>query len=216
MGLSTGIEGGNTRKEAARKAVRKVARPAAGKRASALANMATLNGIGSAAVEKATGKGWADWIAILDRDGAGAMTHREIAIHLHEKRGVGDWWSQMVTVGYEQAKGRRQKHEKPGGFEISGSKTLAAPVAKVFAAFRDAGTRARWLPGETIEIRKATPGKSMRITWTDGTSVSVNFYEAGPGKSKVSLQHGKLKDAKEAERRKSFWRDRLEAMKAVL
>lgn len=175
----------------------------------------SYGGIGSAAVEKATGRGWAEWLKILDKDGAAGMSHKEIALHLHERRGVGDWWAQMVTVGYEQARGRREKHQKAGGYEVSVGRVIGAPMAAVFRAWSDAKTRAKWLPDE-IEVRKATPGKSMRITWPDATSVSVNFYAKGAGKTQVSAQHGKLKNAKVAEKTKRMWAARLESLKGLL
>jgi hypothetical protein len=47
----------------------------------------------------------------------------------------------MVTVGYEQVTGRRVKNQKTDGFEISVSKTIAAPVAVAFEAWKDAAIR---------------------------------------------------------------------------
>lgn len=207
MGLSTGSKGRNTRKK-----VTKSGRGRGRNAGSGAAKVLTLGGITSAAVEKATGKGWAEWVRVLDRDGAGKMSHKEIAIHLHEKRGVGEWWCQMVTVGYEQAKGRREKHQKPDGYEVSVNKTLAVPVASVVEAFEDPKLRAKWLPREKFEIRGVTPGKAVRITWGDGTNVIVGFYGSTAAKARVSVQHGKLKDAAEAERRKGFWKERLAAL----
>lgn len=178
-------------------------------------------GIGSAAVQKATGKGWSEWLKILDRDGAKKMSHSEIAALLSERHGVPPWWSQMVTVGYEQARGMRAKHEKPGGFEISASKTVGVPLAALFRAWNDGTLRQKWLPGADLAVRKATPSKSMRITWDsakgkDATSVSVNFYAKPEGRSMVSLNHGKLKSAAAGEKAKRFWAARLEAMKSLL
>lgn len=180
------------------------------------------------AVLKATGKSWADWIERLDKAGAEAMTHGEIAEQLSAKEGVGDWWAQMVTVGYEQAKGRRAKHQKPDGFSISASKTFDAPLESLFAAFTDARRRARWLPGADLTVRKATEFKSVRITWNagmglkgeSGTSVEVNLYDkttkAGLIKSSAQIQHNKLPTAAAAEAAKAWWKDRLEALKDVL
>src|SRR5262245_554213 len=59
--------------------------------------------IGSEAVQKATGRGWDEWFAILDSHRAQEMTHKDIAVLLHEKHGVAEWWCQMVTVAYERA-----------------------------------------------------------------------------------------------------------------
>jgi uncharacterized protein YndB with AHSA1/START domain len=174
-------------------------------------------GLGDEAVQKATGKTWAQWLTLLDGDDAAKMTHAQIAMHLYEKYHCPDWWCQMVTVGYEQARGRREKHQKPDGFSISGSKTLAVPLATAFTAWTDETRRQRWLPGVAFTVRKATANKSLRITWTDGTtSVEVNFYAKGEKKSQVSVQHNKLPDAKRAEEMKAYWAAALERLKAVV
>lgn len=57
----------------------------------------------SAAVKIKTGKGWNEWLAILDREQAARLGHTAIAELLNRKYGVPGWWSQTVTVGYEQA-----------------------------------------------------------------------------------------------------------------
>jgi uncharacterized protein YndB with AHSA1/START domain len=168
------------------------------------------------AVESKTGKNWSRWFKHLDAAGAKKMTHQEITAHLSEKHGVRPWWTQMVAVTYEQARGLRDKHEKPGGFEISVSRTIAAPVGKAFKAWTVEKTRKLWLQ-EKLEIRKATTDKSLRITWQDGkTSVSVAFYPKGAGKSQVVAQHGKLPDAKSAAKMKKFWSEALDRLKAIL
>jgi hypothetical protein len=68
-------------------------------------------GISSAAVKKATGKDWKQWFTLLDKAGARKMPHKDIACLVYEKHQVSGWWAQMVTVGYEQARGLRQKHQ---------------------------------------------------------------------------------------------------------
>src|SRR5262249_726901 len=110
-------------------------------------------GIRSEAVRAKTGKGWAGWFAILDKAGAAKWSHKEIAKHVDEL-GCGDWWSQMVTVGYEQARGLRVKHQTAEGFSASGSKTVGVPIAKLYAAWEDPKMRAKWLR-DKIEIRRA-------------------------------------------------------------
>ena len=69
-------------------------------------------GISSEAVEKATGRSWPQWIASLNAAGAKSMEHKAIAEMVSEKFGVGPWWCQMVTVGYEQAVKGRARHSK--------------------------------------------------------------------------------------------------------
>jgi uncharacterized protein DUF4287 len=168
------------------------------------------------AVKAKTGKVWADWFKILDQAGGKKMSHQEIVALLSEQHGVGRWWQQMVTVSYEQARGLRAKHQKPGGYEISVSRTVAASVSRVFKAWQDENTRKLWLTttGSPVTIRTATANKSMRLTWTDGkTSVGVSFLPKGPARSQVVVQHSKLPDAKAAARLKNFWAGALERLK---
>lgn len=173
-------------------------------------------GISSDAVAAKTGKTWPEWFKILDADGAAEMSHKEIANHLGEKRGVGPWWRQMVTVGYEQAKGRREKHQTALGYSISRSATLAVPVAIAFNAWNDARLRNRWLKEKGLTIRKATEPKGLRITWPDGTNVEVNIYAKGKAKCQVSVQQNKLPDAQAGTRMKEYWGEALERLKAIL
>ncbi len=177
---------------------------------------ATAPRMSDAAVKAKTGKTWPEWFKILDKAGGKKMSHQEIVAVLSQQHGVGPWWQQMVTVTYEQARGLRAKHEKPGGYQISVSRTVAASISKVYKAWHDEKTRQLWLPA-SITIRKATANKSMRITWTDGkTSVEVGFYPKGAGKSQVAVQHSKLPDAKTAARMKTYWAKALDRLKALV
>lgn len=165
------------------------------------------------AVKAKTGQDWENWFAILDAAGAQNMNHQEIVSYLSEQHGVGPWWQQMVTVTYEQARGLRDRHEMPGGYQISRSKTLGVPVERLFAAWQDPTQRAAWLPDPDFTVRKSTEYKSMRITWVDGeTSLEVYFYEKGPEKTQITVQHSKLPDAEQAEQMKAYWRDALDKM----
>ncbi|HVT72704.1 MAG TPA: hypothetical protein VHD61_06175 [Lacunisphaera sp.] len=173
-------------------------------------------GISSAAVHKATGLTWLEWLAVLDRAGARRLPHREIVRLLQPRRELSEWWRQMVAVGYGLARGLRVPHQRADGFEISVARTIAAPVDRAYAAFREAALRELWLPGTRLTVRKATPHKSIRILWTDGTTVSVNFWPKGPLKCQVVPEHGRLTTPEAADRMKAFWTDKLEALRAYL
>ena len=169
------------------------------------------------AVRAKTGKTWDEWFAILDKAGTIKMNHTEIATYLYDKLKVSGWWCQMVAVGYEQARGLREKHQRPTGYEISVSKTIAVSAAEAYKAWKEDKTRRRWLPESDLVIHKATPRKSMRITWTDGKkSIDVNFYPKGTTKSQVVVQHRQLNDSKEAARMKSYWAKALDKLKGTL
>jgi uncharacterized protein YndB with AHSA1/START domain len=159
-----------------------------------------------AAVLEKTGKIWSEWFTILDAAGAKNMNHTEITRYLNKEFGVPGWRSQMIANTYEQVRGMREKHQRPEGYEISVTKTIAVSNSAVYEAWQDEKNRSRWLPDSSIVIRKATESKSMRITWVDSkTSVYVNFFPKGNAKSQIIVQHGKLPDAKAAERMKAYW-----------
>lgn len=171
-----------------------------------------------AAVRAKTGKTWREWFALLDADGAGNMTHQEIVAVLRERHGVEAWWQQMVAVTYGQERGLRQKFQScTGEFQASASRTIAVPVSSLFDAWVDEDLRRQWLGDEPIVIRKATPGKSVRVTWSDGkSSVEVNLWPKGEYKSQVQLQHSKLADAREVAQMKAYWGEAVDRLKQVL
>jgi hypothetical protein len=169
------------------------------------------------AVQAKTGKTWKEWFAILDKAGAKKMTHQEIVKYLNAKQGVGPWWQQMVTVTYEQARGLRDVHQKPGGYEISVSRTINAPISKVYHAFANDKARNAWLPEEGLAVRKASPNKSMRVTWNDvKTSLQISFLSKSENKSQVVVQHSKLPNAKASTTMKAYWGKALDRLRASL
>jgi uncharacterized protein YndB with AHSA1/START domain len=181
------------------------------------ADYAKLAGKSDAIIKEKTGCTWERWVKALDRAKADTWSHREIAMYVSEKYKIPGWWAQTVTVGYERIKGLRAiGQRRDGSFEASKSRTLQVPLSRLYRAFHDSRTRSRWLPGVNLTVRKATPEKSMRITWPDRTSVEVGFTTRGTGKSRVAVQHVKLADRAAATRMKQYWSDRLDALQQVL
>ena len=169
------------------------------------------------AVRHRTGRGWEEWFDLLDGAGAGEWSHRDIARWLAAEHGVDGWSAQSVTVSYERARGGRAVGERPDGFTITASKTVAVGVERLFDAFVDESSRARWMPDGRLRERTATRPRSARFDWADGrTRVVADFEAKGEAKSMVSLEHARLADAAEAERMKAYWRDRVSALKAQL
>jgi len=210
-----------TRKRAAKKTVARkpVARTAAARKPATRmpAKVMKLAGVGSDAVMKATGKAWEEWLKVLDQAGAVKMPHKAIAEMVYKKYGVPGWWAQMVTVGYEQARGMRAVYEKADGFAANASKTIAANLERVYDAWHDPRLREFWLPGAPLEVRRSTDGKSMRITWTLGdSSVDVGFFSKGADKSMVQVEHSKLSDAQAVAAQKAYWSEGLERLRTWL
>ena len=165
-----------------------------------------------------TGRTWDEWFALLEGWGAVERPHPEIARWLNGEHGVPGWWAQGVTVAYEQARGLRAPRQRRGGhFEVNATKTVHVPAERLYQAFADPGLRERWLPGAAVEVRTARPGKSIRANWDDGsTRLVIAFTARGEAKSQVALAHERVPDAATADRLKSFWRERLAALKQLL
>ena len=169
------------------------------------------------AVAAKTGKTWKEWFSLLDKAGARKMSHQEIVKHLKAKHEVGPWWQQMVTVTYEQARGLREMHQKPAGYQISVSRTVNTPLSKLYKSFANTKSRSAWLWEDGLVVRTATPDKSMRVTWNDKkTSLEINFYAKAADKSQVVLQHSKLPDAKSSAKMKTYWGKALDRLRASL
>ncbi len=182
-----------------------------------LSQYAAIAGKSDALIKERTGCTWERWVKALDRAKAHTWSHREIAKYVNQKYKVPGWWAQTVTVGYERIKGLRAVGQRAdGSFEANKSKTFPVPLERLYQAFADGRTRARWLPGIELTIRTATPGKSMRITWPDRTSLEVGFMSKGANKSQVALQHGRLPDRAAVARMKEYWAERLAALEQML
>jgi uncharacterized protein YndB with AHSA1/START domain len=172
--------------------------------------------IGDDAVKGKTGQTWDEWFKILDAAGGKNLNHQQLVSRLGRQHGIGPWWQQMIAVTYEQSRGLRQKHEKPGGYEISVSRILVAPLSKAYKAWTDEKARKQWLPAN-LQVRKATANKSLRITWEDEkTSVAVAFLPKAAGKCQVVAQHSKLPDARAADKMKIFWAKALDRLKETI
>ena len=169
------------------------------------------------AVSKATGRTWKRWFTILNKAGAKKMEHKAIAKLLYTKYGLSGWWSQMVTVQYEQDIKGRKKHEKPEGFQISKSITIPFPVLKVFNTVNSPAKRVSWLNDPGIIITKSTKNKSIRGKWIDKkTIVEFQFYQKEFSKTQLVVQHSKIGSAAGAANMKLYWGKNLRSLKKYL
>jgi hypothetical protein len=167
-------------------------------------------GLSEAAVRRATGNGWEEWITLLDEWDGTSHTHAEIARHLYETYGIDGWWAQGVTVGYERVRGMRAVHQRPDGFSVNASKTFPVPAERLFAAIVDEEQRERWLQDVTLRLRTSQPPKSARFDVFPGeTRLNLYLTARGAGKATAQLQHERLPQAEDVERWRAFWKGRL-------
>lgn len=174
-------------------------------------------GVTDAAVEKATGRNWAAWLKLLDGAGCRTMSHREIVAVVKAKHDVGAWWGQMITVGYEQARGLREVHQKADGFSASASRTIGVPLAELYRAWAEAPRRRTWLPPLAVTLKSSSPPRSMRLELKDAAgTVRLEFTARDSAKSVVTVQHDRLANARDVKKMKSLWGDALQRLKERL
>jgi hypothetical protein len=172
------------------------------------ADLAERAGISNAAIQKATGRSWSEWVRILDNASATSKPHREIVEYVHSQGGISSWWGQSVTVGYERIRGLREKGQRRGGgYEAHKSRTFAVPVKKLFAEFKKFAAN--------FDVRSTTTNKRMRIAWSDDTAVEILFMPKGEKKSVLVVTHQKLPDKPAVEKMKSWWGEQFDALASL-
>lgn len=162
------------------------------------------------AIAAATGRTWPEWRKLLDGLGAAELTHKDIAARLHRDHGVPGWWSQMLTVEYERAIGRRVVGQTcAGDFSASASRTLPGDKDAALNAWRNvvAGTKA--FDGVAIA---GAPRESSTEKWrywradmADGSKLGIVISDKPGGKALLAVNHDKLADADAVARWKGFW-----------
>jgi uncharacterized protein YndB with AHSA1/START domain len=165
---------------------------------------ARVAGMSDASVRSRTDRTWREWVNLLDASGCAEKPHREIVARV-SSQGVGDWWSQMVTVGYERIRGLRDRGQRRGGgYEATKSRTFPVSVETLFEAFADPRRRGRWLPVK-VAVKSATAPKRMRMAWNDGSRVVLGFYPKGQTRSSVAIAHENLPDRAASQAMKTAW-----------
>jgi hypothetical protein len=169
-------------------------------------------GMAEEGIRKGTGQGWDDWLRELDAWGATSRTHTEIARHVGSSYDITGWWAQTVTVGYERARGMRAKHETTRGFEVSVSKTVAAPPEVVWPAIAEPDGRSAWMGPETLTVRERGSKAGVRIRFDipgDGTRVGIFLTPKGETRTVVTVTHERLAGPEAVAERRASWRERL-------
>jgi hypothetical protein len=173
-------------------------------------------GMADAAVKAKTGKDWAGWFTTLDKAGAAALDHKAIAHLLSSKHGVPGWWSQMVTVEYERARGRRERHETVDGYSVAVSKTLTTSLPHLYAATVSVAQRRKWFPKGAFEPSSQTKDKYFRGSWNKAARLEIGFYAKGTGKSQIALQVRRLGKKSDVEVERKAWKAAVAKLQELL
>jgi len=189
-------------------------------------------GISDDAVQAATGKVWSQWFSLLDRWGAKTKRHPEIARYLSKEHGVRSWWSQMVTVQYERARGLRDVGQTTAGWQAQAQKTIFAKPAAVWEELERAcgrwlvkdatleeGARFGLRDGTEIEVRAVRAPKLMRLGWQPkrGPKSTVELtLLPSDGRTILHIQHRGLPGKAERDAMARRWKSAVERVAAAL
>lgn len=168
-------------------------------------------------VERATGRRWDEWVAILEQEGAQNAEHSDIAkMALTAMPDVKnpEWWAQSVAISYEQFTGKRVIGQScDGSFAASASKTLSGTMDEVlqrFVEFMDQPDALDGVPlSEPAGTSQTDKWRYWRCSLEDGSRVSVNIYQKTSDKCSLGVQHSLLNSMDDRERWKSFWKTHL-------
>lgn len=159
-----------------------------------------------------TGRGWEEWRALIDAWPGRTGGHTAIAAWLVEEHGVGGWWAQAVTVGYERIAGLRVPYQlSDGKFGFGVSRTLEIDPEELRARLLDEKGRAALFPKEKTELRSKPTSKNVRIAIGDG-SAEISFASKAGGRVTVTVQYTKLDSPEAVEKWKPWWVRWLEAL----
>lgn len=165
------------------------------------------------AIERASGRSWADWLALFERENAGRLPHNEIAriarAAMPETLKNPDWWAQGTAIAFEQHIGVRVPGQSSTGeFRVSASRTMGCDrdesIERWIARFAD-------LPHLGHEVRAARRSRTeKRSFWRaslEGAGKIEVSAEAKPdGRSLVGISHTGLPRAEVIEEWRTHWK----------
>ncbi|MDX2034330.1 MAG: SRPBCC domain-containing protein, partial [Blastocatellia bacterium] len=156
------------------------------------------------AAKAATGRTLDQWYAELDKMD-GLKQGRRAVGQLLLAQNVDPWWCTTISVEYERHHDARKKDGRYEGYFICSTKTIAAPVAEVFAAWTNAASLSKWFgdatkaevkdggryenkDGDKGEYARVRQDKDLRLSFENPafsapTQVDALFQDKGKGKT---------------------------------
>ncbi|MGY3128219.1 hypothetical protein ACVWW9_001718 [Agrococcus sp. UYP33] len=149
--------------------------------------------MGAEAMRAATGRSHVEWRDLLEAAGALEWSHRQIADWLVAEHGVEPWWSQGITVDFEQdRKGRLPGQQADGTFSVSQTRTVPGERLQALAAVR-AEVEARCGAAHGENLAAAQPVVRWRLG--DGTRLAAAAQQPNRSGTPVNLTIERLPDA---------------------
>jgi len=190
-------------------------------------------------VAERTGRSWEEWFTILDKWGAQEKGHKLTAKFLAEEWKVSPWWSQTITVRYEQMRGKRRLGQRSDGkFAVSVTRSIKTTNEKAWDALVDPALLSIWFTknaesdlrvggsysnadGDRGKFLAIEPYRRLKFTWENpdhcpGTIVEFAFSEISPDRVRVVLEHQRIEDQTGYEKMKADWSQAMGSLKSFL
>lgn len=172
--------------------------------------------VDDATVTASTGRGWDEWVALIDAGPGPEAGHTAIARWLVDAHAVDAWWAQSVTVGYERIRGLRLPGQMPDGtFSVSRSRRLRVHAETLRDALLDDALRRELLGEVETELLSRPTAKNLRFRVThEGVETGIVAFtaeDAGDG-TRLTVTHEKLPTPEEAEWWKAHWAEWLDGV----
>jgi uncharacterized protein YndB with AHSA1/START domain len=194
----------------------------------------TARPIDDKAMTRETGHTRSEWFKEIERtkaDGRSAIGKALLA------KKVDAWWITVITVEYEAYAGIVEKDGRPKGYSLCITKTVAAPVPRVFKSFTVPRELDKWFgaanemaatdnasysnaDGNKGSVKKVRPDKALVLSWeaagfAEGSQVEVLFQPKGETCG-IVVNHTRVMTRHEADEVRAMWGDALERLKSQL
>ncbi len=187
-----------------------------------------------AACKQHTGKGFAEWFALIESKGF-AERRRDAIQMVYEATGRGKdvWWPTTIWVEYERSRGVVKKDGRPEGYNICCTKGFKLTPAQLFPHFASEAALAAWIPGwsgevkegakfrcgdATGEVGRIRPEKDIRMAWSSPgfgpTEIEIQFNVTA-GKLTINFYHKRIGTRAEADGLRRAWGAALDRLKAL-
>ena len=187
------------------------------------------------ACKQATGKTLKDWFKELDALDALSKGRRETIQYIYAIK-ADPWWPTTISVEYEKHKGAVKKDGRPEGYSICATKTINAPVDKVYKTWTDPkkfsemfgdlpkqevreGGTLTCQAGTKATFTRVRPNKDLRFTWEHaGISAPIQIdvmFQDNKGKTLMNVMPSRVQIRAEADGLRRAWGDALNRLKAM-
>ena len=163
-----------------------------------------------------TGHDRAFWFAELDAWGAAGRPYREIADWLTTEQGLSAWWAQKLIVEYEEARGCAIAARDATG------RSRPARAGRWPPRSRRCSRRSRTrLPASAgCPALTSTCARPSPARWSASTGptarASRRSSTKGPNRTTIAVEHQRLPDAALVPTMRTYWQERLEALRSLL